>query len=55
MFTVIGEYRKKKDVYRFSKKVSAKSKDEAVDKALSLIGSDHRVKRHLIKISEVKE
>jgi large subunit ribosomal protein LX len=53
MFKVSGEYRKKKKTYSFTKTVNAKSKVEARERAYSLIGSDHKVKRHLITIKEV--
>ena len=54
MFTIIGEYRKKKRSYPFKKRVQARDKDEALNKLFSIIGSNHKVKRHLIKILEVK-
>ena len=55
MFTVSGEYKKVKRVFKFKKSVNAKNEAEATSKVCALMGSNHQVKRHLIKILEVKK
>jgi len=40
---------------RFKKIVAADRKERAVDKALSILGGSHGIKRHQIKIDSVEE
>jgi large subunit ribosomal protein LX len=40
---------------RFKKTVTADRKEMAVEKALSMLGGNHRIKRHQIKIDSVEE
>ncbi len=52
-FEVKGFFGKEKK--RFSKRVSAENEKRAREKALSLLGSEHKVPRRFIKISEINE
>ena len=52
-FEVKGVFGKDKKV--FSKKVEAKSEKLAREKTLALLGSEHKIKRRLIEISEINE
>ncbi len=54
MFTVKGSYEKQKRVFEFSIDVEAKTREEAVEKVYSLIGSNHHVKRRMIKLEASK-
>ncbi|MBD3230338.1 MAG: 50S ribosomal protein L18a [Candidatus Lokiarchaeota archaeon] len=54
-FEIIGNYRKKKNIYNIRQVIEAESKNYAIEKLYSLIGSRHRVKRNNIEILEVKE
>jgi len=44
-----------KDQRVFSKQVEANSENLAKEKSLSLLGSEHKIKRRLIQISEINE
>lgn len=39
----------------FTKEVAAKDQEEAVEKVLSILGSEHKTRRRDIKIQEVEE
>ena len=54
-FEVKGSFGKKGAEMAFSKEVGANSESLAREKILSLMGSEHNVKRRLIQISEIKE
>jgi large subunit ribosomal protein LX len=57
MFEIRGKYRGGlvgKTWLPFSKVVESQNEKNAVDKVYSLIGSEHGLKRDLIKIDEVK-
>ncbi len=54
-FRVKGRFRMGKEWQTFTKEVVEESEDGAHEKALSIMGSKHRVKRTNIKINEVKE
>lgn len=54
-FELKGIFRKKGIEKAFSKGVEAGSESLAREKALSLLGSEHKVKRRFIKITEIKE
>lgn len=53
-FEVTGIFRTSEGWQNFRKVVEAHNGKFAVEKIYSLIGSNHKVKRHLIKIEEVK-
>lgn len=54
MFEVSGKF--KLDGWRkFRKVVNAHNEKFAIEKALSMIGSNHKVKRNLIKIESVRK
>jgi len=54
-FEVKGAFRCGEKWMKFVKVVEAKNERFAIEKTLSLIGSNHKVKRNLIKINGVKE
>ncbi|TFF89368.1 MAG: 50S ribosomal protein L18a [Promethearchaeota archaeon] len=54
-YEIIGLYYKKKKKYNIKQTITAETKNYAIEKLYSLIGSRHRVKRNSIKILEVKE
>lgn len=54
-FEASGFFKKKGIKKRFSKKVNAKNKALAREKALSLLGSEHKLKRRFIEIMEINE
>ncbi len=57
-FEVIGSYGKREENKPFKRVVSAESESLAREKALSLMGSEHKIKRRLVfieKINELKE
>jgi len=54
-FEAIGVFVKKGEEKKFRKELEAASEKLAVEKVLSLMGSEHNVKRRFIKISEIKE
>ena len=54
-FEIKGIFRKKGADRAFSKEVEAKSESLAREKALSLLGSEHKVQRRFIQVSEIRE
>ncbi len=54
-FRVTGEINKPELRTPFSKEVLADKSEHAIEKVYAEIGSRHRVKRHHIKITDVKE
>jgi len=54
-FIVKGSYKKGKQVKKFTKKVSAKTKNFAKEKVFSVLGSNYKCKRNLIKIESIEE
>jgi len=54
-YVVIGEVKTNLGPEKFRKEVEAISKDRAIEKALSMMGGCHRVKRHQIKILSAEE
>jgi large subunit ribosomal protein LX len=54
-FTVKGTFKAGLKWEHFSKKITSQNKNNAMDKAYSLIGSEHGLKRRLIKIERVEE
>jgi len=54
-FEVRGYFKTLEGWQKFRKVVEAGSERFALEKVLSLIGSNHKVDRHLIKIEEVKQ
>ncbi|MDW8034635.1 MAG: 50S ribosomal protein L18Ae [Nitrososphaerota archaeon] len=55
MFRISGVFEKPLRKIRFSIEVEAPSQNVALEKAYSLIGSKHRVKRENIKILKIEE
>ncbi|MDK2795404.1 MAG: large subunit ribosomal protein [Archaeoglobaceae archaeon] len=55
MFEIRGSFRDVDGWKRFRKLIKANSEKLAVEKLMSLIGSNHKVKRHLIKVEEIKK
>lgn len=55
LFRVMGVFRKPLREIAFSIKVEAPSEKIALEKAYSLIGSRHRVKRENVKILSLEE
>lgn len=54
-FRIIGNFKMGSQQASFTMENAANSRDEAVEKILSEIGSKHRVKRKLIKIESIRE
>ncbi|MHA1270225.1 MAG: 50S ribosomal protein L18Ae [Candidatus Helarchaeota archaeon] len=54
-FQIEGFYKKQKKQFNFKKVISAQTKNYAIEKVLSIIGSKHKVKRYNIEIIDVKE
>ena len=54
-FTVKGTVKAGQKWEHFSKKVTSQNKKNAMDKAYSLIGSEHGLERRLIKIVGAEE
>lgn len=54
-YEITGEFEKKGEKRKFSKKVKAESHGFASEKVMCLMGSKHKVKRRDIIIKEVKE
>lgn len=54
-YAVTGELKTKLGCDKFTKEVEAVSKERAVEKALSMIGGCHKLKRYQIKILSVEE
>ncbi|MFN3383891.1 MAG: 50S ribosomal protein L18Ae [Archaeoglobaceae archaeon] len=55
MFEIRGIYKDIDGWKRFKKLIKAEKESLAVEKLYSLIGSNHKVKRNLIKIEEIKK
>ena len=54
-FTVKGTFKAGLKWEHFSKKVTSQNKKNAIEKAFSLIGSEHGLERRLIKIEGAEE
>ena len=54
-FEVKGEFSKKGEKKKFTKIVEVESKKLALEKTLSLLGSEHRVRRRFVRISAINE
>ncbi len=54
-FIAKGSFKAGEKWERFSKTVASENKNQASEKILSLIGSEHGLKRRLIKIESVEE
>ncbi len=54
IFEISGEFKTQGGWQKFRKLVEAHNERFAVEKVYSLIGSNHKVKRHLIRIKSIK-
>ncbi len=54
IFRIKGQFKKKGKI-EFIREVKSKSKERALERLYSDLGSKHAVKRNLIEISEVEE
>ena len=54
-FIVKGNFKAGRKWEQFSKKITTLNKNLALEKTFSLLGSEHRLKRSLIKINSVDE
>ena len=54
-FEVRGRFRNGDSWNRFTKIIEAHNERFALEKTLSLIGSNHKLKRNLIEIHEIRE
>ena len=54
-FKVKGEFLMKDTMSPFNREIEAEDKDDAYEKIVSLIGSEHRCKRNKIKIEQIVE
>jgi len=54
-FTVKGTFKAGLKWEHFSKKVTSQNKKNAIEKAYSLIGSEHGLERRLVKIEGAEE
>lgn len=55
IFRVKGKFKQEFGFQRFTKEFPAISKEQAIERALSDVGSRHKVKRNLIYIEEITE
>lgn len=55
MFEIRGMYKDIEGWKKFKKRISAENDKIAVEKLYSIIGSNHKVKRNLIKIEEIRK
>lgn len=55
IFRVQGWFKKAGNKLEFTKELPAKSKERALERVYSELGSKHAVKRNLIRITETKE
>ncbi len=53
-FEVVGVFKNANQWQKFKKVVEAHNERFALEKVYSLLGSNHKVKRHLIRIESVK-
>jgi len=54
-FIIKGKFKAGMKWEKFSRKISSPSKNAALDKIYSLLGSEHGIKRYLIKIESTEE
>ena len=54
-FEISGEFKTLAGWQKFRKIVEAETEKFALEKTYSLIGSNHKIKRHLIKIKQIKK
>lgn len=54
-FEIVGEFRTQEGWQKFRKVIEAHTERFALEKVYSIIGSNHKIKRHLIKVEEVKQ
>lgn len=54
-YEISGKFKLEKGWVKFKKIVNAHNERFAIEKTYSLIGSNHKVKRHLIKIENIKK
>ena len=54
-FEITGAFKTLEGWQKFRKTVEANNEKYAIEKVYSLIGSNHKVQRHLIKIEDVKQ
>ena len=54
-FEIAGRFKTPEGWQPFKKVVDASTERFAIEKVYSLIGSNHKVKRHLVRINEVKQ
>lgn len=55
MFEIKGSFKDVEGWRKFRKVIKADSEKLALEKLMSIIGSNHKVKRNLIKIDEIKK
>ncbi len=55
VFRIEGWFEKNKQRLEFMKEIPSKSKERALERLYSELGSKHAVKRNLININEVEE
>ncbi|MCS7121028.1 MAG: 50S ribosomal protein L18Ae [Archaeoglobaceae archaeon] len=55
MFEISGKFKTLEGWKRFKKVVDAHNERFALEKVYSILGSNHKVKRNLIKIEEIKK
>ncbi|MCS7130195.1 MAG: 50S ribosomal protein L18Ae [Archaeoglobaceae archaeon] len=55
MFEIRGSFKDSEGWRKFKKVIEAESEKMAIEKLMSIIGSNHKVKRNLIKIEEIKK
>jgi large subunit ribosomal protein LX len=53
-FQIIGTFKAGRSWERFTKKVSSNNEKNAAEKLYSLIGSEHGLKRNLIRIESIE-
>lgn len=54
-YVVTGEMKTKMSCDKFKKVVEAVSRDRAIEKVLSMLGGNHKLKRYQIKVISAEE
>ncbi len=54
-FKITGKFKKGKRYHNFTKEISAKTKNAATNKICSLLGSNYKCKKNLVKIDNIEE
>ncbi len=54
-FKISGKFKKGESFHKFSKEITAKTKNEAAKIMQSLLGSNYKCKKNVVKIENIEE